>query len=97
MPRWPCLICGAVTPATRCPAHQAKRVDTRREADRPAHRAAYLDPVYRKARARLRGQPCWICGNPSDTVDHILPLSRGGTNDPANLAPACRSCNSARR
>lgn len=27
------------------------------------------------------------------TIDHILPLYRGGTNYPANLNPSCRSCN----
>ena len=26
-------------------------------------------------------------------VDHIVPLSKGGTNDRENLAPACRPCN----
>lgn len=25
-------------------------------------------------------------------VDHIVPLRKGGTNDPANLALRCRSC-----
>jgi hypothetical protein len=26
-------------------------------------------------------------------VDHVIPLSRGGTDDWDNLAPACRWCN----
>jgi 5-methylcytosine-specific restriction protein A len=26
-------------------------------------------------------------------LDHIIALSLGGTNDPANLAPACTDCN----
>ncbi len=29
-------------------------------------------------------------------VDHIIALSLGGSNDPANLAPACRACNDAK-
>jgi 5-methylcytosine-specific restriction endonuclease McrA len=29
-------------------------------------------------------------------VDHIVALSLGGSNDPANLAPACKSCNDAK-
>ena len=40
---------------------------------------------------------CWLCGAPgADTLDHVTPVSRGGTNDPANLRPAHRACNSER-
>jgi 5-methylcytosine-specific restriction protein A len=27
------------------------------------------------------------------TVDHIVPLARGGTTTPGNVVPACLSCN----
>lgn len=38
--------------------------------------------------------PCAYCGDPIPTqVDHVMPLSRGGTDDWDNLAPACRGCN----
>ena len=38
---------------------------------------------------------CSFCGSTEDlTVDHIIPVSRGGTNDLENLQPLCRSCNS---
>lgn len=30
------------------------------------------------------------------TVDHIDPISKGGTNDPDNLVPACQPCNSSK-
>jgi 5-methylcytosine-specific restriction endonuclease McrA len=30
------------------------------------------------------------------TIDHIIPLSAGGTNDDTNLVPCCASCNKAR-
>jgi len=40
---------------------------------------------------------CAICGKPVSyeefTIDHILPLSRGGSNDLNNLQIACRGCN----
>jgi 5-methylcytosine-specific restriction endonuclease McrA len=31
------------------------------------------------------------------TVDHMIPLSRGGTNTIDNLVPACKSCNSRKK
>ena len=55
---------------------------------------------WRRIRAQIlaASDTCWLCGNRgADTVDHIIPLSRGGAgNDPANLRPAHKSCNSRR-
>lgn len=36
---------------------------------------------------------CWYCGDPADVFDHIMPRSRGGTNQPDNLRPCCNHCN----
>ena len=39
---------------------------------------------------------CIYCGDgltPGWHVDHMVPLARGGSNDPHNLAPACPDCN----
>jgi len=40
---------------------------------------------------------CAICGKPVDindfTIDHIVPISRGGSNNPDNLQIACEDCN----
>lgn len=46
--------------------------------------------------AELLTNPCDYCGGPGETLDHIVPLSRGGLHIPANLAPACLSCNSSK-
>jgi 5-methylcytosine-specific restriction endonuclease McrA len=27
------------------------------------------------------------------TMDHVVPLARGGTSTPGNIVPACRECN----
>lgn len=41
------------------------------------------------------GVACTYCGATKTTLecDHVIPLSRGGTNDIANLATACAHCN----
>jgi 5-methylcytosine-specific restriction endonuclease McrA len=40
---------------------------------------------------------CSYCLGPANTVDHVFPLSRGGSNDPTNLVLACGLCNSKKR
>jgi len=37
---------------------------------------------------------CAYCGSKKELqIDHIIPISRGGTNDPKNLQILCRKCN----
>jgi len=36
---------------------------------------------------------CGYCGRPGNTVDHVLPTSRGGKNTWANTVCSCDSCN----
>lgn len=48
-----------------------------------------------KIRSRLF-DCCSYCGTQLGgfgEIDHMLPISKGGTNDPSNLTLACRSCN----
>lgn len=61
-----------------------------------------------RAQVAAQGLPCHLCGMPIDTdlpsghpmcleADEIVPVSRGGNPlDPANVAPAHRSCNQRR-
>ena len=62
---------------------------------------------YYKARMKAIHPPCAICGQPinyelpstnpwSFTVDHIVPISRGGGTTEDNLQPAHRKCNRAK-
>lgn len=38
---------------------------------------------------------CRYCGEPGQTLDHVTPKIRGGTDDPfTNLVLACKPCNS---
>lgn len=40
---------------------------------------------------------CHYCGRKRVlTLDHVIPVSKGGTHTEANIVPACRSCNSAK-
>lgn len=43
-----------------------------------------------------QGRACIYCGAPANTVDHVVPLVRGGTNFEGNLAPCCKACNSSK-
>ncbi|NWF69979.1 MAG: HNH endonuclease [Chloroflexi bacterium] len=44
-----------------------------------------------------QGGLCRWCGKAAPlTIDHILPLARGGTHTPANIVLACAACNSAK-
>ncbi len=55
-----------------------------------------LKPAGRRrllAKWKRSGRTCAYCPAPPTTVDHIVPLVRGGTNFEGNLAPACRGCN----
>lgn len=47
--------------------------------------------------AKLKGK-CGYCGQRKPlTVDHKIPLSRGGGNTIDNIMPACLSCNTRKR
>jgi 5-methylcytosine-specific restriction endonuclease McrA len=66
-------------------------------------REAYNDPQYRKLRSLLLSAAvtCAICGKGKEkdnpfTIDHILPVSKKGSNDPDNMRVAHLKCNSKR-
>jgi len=40
---------------------------------------------------------CQYCGDPADSLDHIVPRSRGGEHVWENVVAACRPCNVAKR
>lgn len=52
----------------------------------------------RTARFALWGGRCWICGIAGATeVDHVKPISKGGSHCLANLRPICKKCNTRKR
>lgn len=49
----------------------------------------------RKAKFESLGNVCFYCGKSGRlTIDHDMPVTRGGSDDIENILPACRSCNS---
>jgi hypothetical protein len=39
---------------------------------------------------------CGYCGRKAHTVDHVVPLNRGGTNEDDNLIACCKRCKNAK-
>jgi 5-methylcytosine-specific restriction endonuclease McrA len=59
----------------------------------------YKAPLYLRNRRLVLeaggGRCQWPgCRRPATTIDHVVPLARGGTHDLANLRASCARCNS---
>jgi len=82
-----CIDCGALSDKAHCPDHRG----TARNGS---------TSQWRKIRAAVLKRDrysCHYCGaRPVNVVDHLRPVSRGGTDDEANLIAACPGCNSAK-
>lgn len=48
---------------------------------------------WRQSIHRHTNHCCIYCGKPSESIDHVFPLSRGGMSVTENCVPACLSCN----
>ena len=47
-----------------------------------------------EARLSYFAYRCWICGDATREMDHVIPLAKNGRHLPANIRPICRTCNS---
>jgi 5-methylcytosine-specific restriction endonuclease McrA len=81
---------GELVPADAPRRPRPRRLDSNRR-----FRASY---AWHRLSAQVIAEEecCALCGSSADpTVDHIVPLSRGGSrHDRENLRRLCRSCNS---
>ena len=63
--------------------------------------AVFLEDLCPKLRVRrwrqslhtFTNKSCIYCGKPSESIDHLLPQSRGGLSVTENCVPACLGCN----
>jgi 5-methylcytosine-specific restriction protein A len=96
VPLRPCTTpgCPNLTARARCTGHQRRYEQAR---GTPTARG-YGGATWQRLRARvLREEPtCAACGadgQPDDHVDHVVPMSHGGTSTRENLQRLCPSCN----
>jgi 5-methylcytosine-specific restriction enzyme A len=85
--------CGNLVPKGRCSAHRRAYAAQRGSPSAKGYDHAWLAI---RAAVLLEERCCRVCGTEqaSDHVDHLVPLSKGGTHDRDNLQRLCRSCHS---
>jgi len=93
----PCLDCGTPTTKTRCPRCTSRQNRQRDQRRGGSTQRGYGSRWRAVSRPVWQGKPCSYCGAPAQGADHVIPKARGGTDDVANLTPACTACNSAKR
>ncbi len=92
--------CDAIADGPRCPNHIRSRDKVRTAtrgttySDREWRRIRLLVLARDDYRCQLRGRRCT---GDATAVDHIIPLSKGGSRlDPRNLRASCSWCNTSR-
>lgn len=66
--------------------------------------ARFVRVPYQRARSLNRravffrdGHACQYCGAAAESIDHVVPRSRGGEHTWENVVAACRRCNAGKR
>lgn len=52
--------------------------------------------ISKKDLQRFNNAKCFYCNEAGTTIDHIIPVSRGGAHSIGNLLPCCKPCNSSK-
>lgn len=72
-----------------------KKASPKSDAKKRRKRSNYIQ--HRQRLYHVYGSICWLCGEPNAAqIDHVIPLSQGGSNDFTNLRLAHDECNLAR-
>jgi 5-methylcytosine-specific restriction endonuclease McrA len=54
-------------------------------------------PLNRRSVFARDDHRCQYCGGPAESIDHVVPRSRGGDHTWENVVAACRPCNVRKR
>jgi 5-methylcytosine-specific restriction endonuclease McrA len=81
--------------AARAALHDSQRGVPRPPEVRARISAATMGHRDYVATAPVKGE-CVYCGRPASGYDHVIPRGRPGWDDPENLVPSCRSCNTSK-
>ena len=61
---------------------------------RKRKRISHYNQIYKRLLFKYKFK-CVLCGMNEDlTIDHIIPVSKGGSDEESNLQLMCKSCNS---
>ena len=72
---------------------EANRLRHHQRMARLNHAKGFATSEQIKQRIDYYGWRCAYCGGSFEQLDHVIPISKGGTNWPANLRPCCSRCN----
>jgi 5-methylcytosine-specific restriction protein A len=89
--------CFVLSHEARCPAHKRQGWAEHQRGRSSAARG--YGSAWRKARAQVLAEERYCscgCGRPSTDVDHIVPKSRGGSDERANLRGVNALCHRAK-
>ena len=75
---------------------EAVAANTRRRNARRKNNGIFK--IHKSELKTLLCKPCFYCGSiERQTIDHVVPIARGGTDSIGNLVTACKACNSQKR
>lgn len=91
--KWFCVACNTRPGRGRLARARRKMRERKKRGDATAAQVEML--LERAKRCCYCG--CWFGSKIKKTIEHFIPLSRGGTNRLSNLGVACAPCNNAKR